>query len=172
MAGEVRALFPGSLAPSGRSAELSALEQELTQAREGDRARFVFVRGNAGVGKSHLLRAFRARASSRGVPFFEGDSPRESHRPYALFTALLRELLSFSLQAGVTSEQLSTLQRRLTPILRESSPLEGAADTDRLTLYDAVVELFALVSRERPVVVLPDLDVADPASLELATAAR
>ena len=93
MASEVLSLWPRLEASGGRDIELSALERELDEAKLHHKTRFVFVRGPAGVGKSHLFRAFRGRLGQRAVEVFEADSARDARRPFGLFTSLVPALL-------------------------------------------------------------------------------
>ncbi|MHB8877717.1 MAG: hypothetical protein ACYC8T_28840, partial [Myxococcaceae bacterium] len=66
MANEVLSLFGEPAGASGREAELSVLLREHEEARASERARFVFVRGPAGVGKSHLFGLVRKAMAARG----------------------------------------------------------------------------------------------------------
>jgi len=160
----LRLLRPvGGELSSGREAELAALVREQDEARAAHRARFVFVRGPAGVGKSHLLEAFGRALAAKGVPCFEGRSGRDVRRPWGVMAPLVRELLTHALRAGVPEAKVGALSRAVEPVLNS----DGAAAAQRLVLFDAVAELVTLVGRDAPVFVLPDLDVADRASLEL-----
>ncbi len=163
MAGEVLALFRQPEAMSGREAELSALQREHEDARSQGRARFVFVRGPAGVGKTHLFRLFRTQVASRGATVFEGDSPREVRRPFGVFASLLSHLLDHLGHAGLPEAQRSQLSRRVAPLTRGAQ----VSENQRLDLFDAASELFVLAGRESPVFLFPDLDAADKSSLEL-----
>src|SRR5687768_4339406 len=94
---------------SGRDAELSALLREHEDCRAQLRARFAFVKGPRGVGKSHLFAQLRRAAVARGVPTFEAESPREAKRPFGSFAHLVRELLEHLGHAGTSSVVLSEL---------------------------------------------------------------
>ncbi len=163
MASEVLALFKQPEAMSGREAELSALQREHEDARTQGRARFVFVRGPAGVGKSHLFRLFRAQVASCGGSVFESDSPREVRRPFGVFAGMLSHLLEHLGHAGLPEAQLALLSRRVAPVTRGTQVPEA----QRLDLFDAASELFVLAGRESPVFLFPDVDAADKSSLEL-----
>ncbi|HLK92138.1 MAG TPA: protein kinase [Polyangia bacterium] len=89
----------------GRERELDALEAALDGVRQGDGARVLIVRGESGVGKSALVRAF-----------LETRLPREEHAPPILLTARCyeRELLPFKALDGLV-DVLTGLLRQLDP---------------------------------------------------------
>jgi transcriptional regulator with GAF, ATPase, and Fis domain len=148
----------------GREAELSLLLRDHDDAKSADRSRFVFVKGPAGVGKSHLFGLLRTAGARRNAPVFEGGSGRDARRTFGLFTPLLSQLLAHLGQSGVPASRLAELARQLAPITKGT---HGAADNRRIELSDAACELFSLAGREAPLFLFPDLDVADRASLEL-----
>jgi transcriptional regulator with GAF, ATPase, and Fis domain len=164
MAHEALSLWRQPESNGGREAELSVLLRELDEARSARRARFVFVRGPSGVGKSHLFRQLRLAAGARGVDVFEAESAREARRPFGLFTGVCRELLAHLGHAGTPAEKLAAVSHRLLPLL---GPVAEGGEPDRLALFDAACELFVLGGAGSPVFLLPDLDAADPGSLEL-----
>ncbi len=169
MASEVLSLFRepvGLDSACGREAELSVLLREHEEARASERARFVFVRGPAGVGKSHLFGLLHKAVFGRGAPVFEAESPRECKRPFGLFARVVGELLEHLSHAGVPDQKLAELSNAVAPLSGCASRTEVMQDR-RLVLYDAICELFTLAGRESPVFLFPDLDVADKSSLEL-----
>ncbi len=150
---------------SGRDAELSMLLREHDDAKSSERARFVFLKGPAGVGKSHLFGLLRAAASRRSAPVFEGGSARDARRTFGLFSPIVSELLQHLGQDGVPAARLAELARLLGPLTKATA--KDVMENRRVELYDAVCELFSLAGRSTPVFLFPDLDVADRASLEL-----
>lgn len=64
----------------GRHEELEVLEEEFRTASDG-RARFVLVEGEAGIGKSRLLREFARRIEKNATVAF-GHSSEHIRRPY------------------------------------------------------------------------------------------
>ncbi|HAF09197.1 MAG TPA: hypothetical protein DCK98_03845 [Chloroflexi bacterium] len=69
----------------GRDRELATLEALLTEARAG-RGRTVLVAGEAGLGKSALLRLFAARARATGARVLVGECTEiEARRPFGPF---------------------------------------------------------------------------------------
>ena len=83
----------------GRDVELRRLYEDLRAVGEGD-VRLVHIIGEAGVGKSRLVREFRGRVEAR----FEQATARcasfEVDTPYALLARALRALLQIA--AGVS----------------------------------------------------------------------
>src|SRR4029079_2654969 len=84
---------PPSLTVVGRSAELSALTAALNDADAG-RGRTVFVVGESGIGKTHLVSAFAEQAAQRGFTVATGRGyPVETGFPYAVFSDALLPVL-------------------------------------------------------------------------------
>jgi transcriptional regulator with GAF, ATPase, and Fis domain/tetratricopeptide (TPR) repeat protein len=150
---------------TGRDAELSMLLRELDDAKAAQRARFVFLKGPAGVGKSHLFGLIRASAARRGAQVFEGGSGRDARRTFGLFAPMVQELVQHLGQNGVPAARLAELARLVGPLTKATAA--QVMENRRVELYDAVCELFALAGRGAPVFLFPDLDAADRASLEL-----
>ena len=75
----------------GRTWELTRLQEAFTQAiREGE-GQVVTIVGDAGLGKSRLLREFRSWMNQQGLDvwLFQGRATQETERlPYALLRAL------------------------------------------------------------------------------------
>ncbi|MBK7863011.1 MAG: AAA family ATPase [Archangiaceae bacterium] len=168
MSSEVLSLWRGKAedaSASGREAELSMLLRELDDAKASQKARFVFVKGPQGVGKSHLFGLLRTAAARKSAPVFEGGSGRDARRTFGLFAPIVQELLSHLGQDGVPAARLAELARLVGPLTKATSA--QVMENRRVELYDAVCELFALAARSSPVFLLPDLEVADRASLEL-----
>ncbi|MBL8918600.1 MAG: sigma 54-interacting transcriptional regulator [Myxococcaceae bacterium] len=151
--------------PSGREGELSLLLREHDEARAAGRPRFVFVRGARGVGKSYLTSLLASSATKRGVPVFEGGSGREVRRTWGLMAPLVNELLTSVARSGVPQAKVAELAASLEPLRSPSK--EGRVEDRRLALYDAASELVMVSGRATPIFILPDLDEADRASLEL-----
>jgi tetratricopeptide (TPR) repeat protein len=150
---------------SGREAELSSLLREHDDARSSERARFIFVKGPHGVGKSHLFGLVRAAVLKRNTQVFEGGSGRDAKRTFGLFTPMLNEVLAHLGQSGVPASRLAELARLLAPLTKATG--KDVMENRRVELYDAVCELLSLAGRATPIFLFPDIDVADRASLEL-----
>ena len=64
----------------GRESELAAIERRLDLATEGEGS-FVLVHGEAGIGKTRLLRRITELASDRGVTVASGRWYESPHVP-------------------------------------------------------------------------------------------
>src|SRR3954447_10032321 len=121
-----------------RGAELDALDMRLAEVRESGRGRMVLIGGEAGIGKTALVRAFCSQRASRQVLAGACD---------ALFTPRpLGPLLDIAEDAGGEL---------------------AAAGAGEVTAAALVAALQAELLRRRPaVVVLEDLHWADEATLD------
>jgi DNA-binding CsgD family transcriptional regulator/tetratricopeptide (TPR) repeat protein len=172
--------LPGSLRPVstfpfvGRSAELERLRALTPHAGERTQ-RIALLGGEAGSGKSRLVREFAAEAAERGVLVVSGSSDAVVRTPYGPFVEALDQLaeaippdeLSAALGAG--GGELTRLIPELPSIVGElPPPAEADPDTERHRLHTAVSHLLAAVSRPRPLLlVLEDVHWADAPSLLL-----
>jgi len=74
----------------GRGSELAALDTYLGQVRAGA-GRTIVIAGEAGIGKTALLRAFANRARDSHVRFLGGECNEvEARRPFGPFVQILR----------------------------------------------------------------------------------
>ena len=160
-----RYLRPIAAEVTGREAELALLLREHQEAKASGAARFVFVRGPRGVGKTHLLSSLAQSLAAQGTPIFEGGSGRDARQTWGVFAPMLGELLTLVKRSGVPETTLARLARAVEPVRSGSQSLP--AEDRRLALFDGAGELFSLAGRAAPLVIWPDLDVADRASLEL-----
>ncbi len=161
----LRYLRPPVAEVTGREAELGLLLREHHEAKTSGTARFVFVRGPRGVGKSHLVSQLAQALGAQGTTVFEGGSGRDARQTWGVFAPMLGELLTAARRSGVPDTTVARLARAVEPVRSGSQSLP--AEDRRLALYDGAGELFALAGRAAPLVIWPDLDVADRASLEL-----
>ena len=172
--------LPGSLRPAstfpfvGRLTELERLRALIP--RKGERGqRIVLLGGEAGSGKSRLVRESAAEAAEQGVLVLSGYCDAVVRTPYGPFVEALeqlagaveREELRAALGAG--GGELTRLIPELPSIVGElPPPAEADPDTERHRLHTAVGHLLAWTSRARPVLlVLEDVHWADAPSLLL-----
>lgn len=143
----------------GRERELEELKRVLDSAAAGEGG-LLLLAGEAGVGKTRL--ADEAIAAG-GLEPLRGVATERGSTPYAPVVAVLRDFLRRQ-PDGLSG--VGPLGAHLSALLPE---LGNAPDTpDRETLFAAVCEAFATISRQRPAaVVLDDLQWADAATLEL-----
>ncbi|MGI5863992.1 MAG: AAA family ATPase, partial [Myxococcales bacterium] len=152
---------------SGREQELELLTREYEQSRTRACARFAFVHGPAGIGKSYLMRALRRSLASRGIQVFEGAASRALPAAYGLVAGLVPALLDYLGELGIPGRVVAELSRRVGPLCGGEAPERLSPEERRLDLYDALAELFSLASAGSPCFLLADADAADRASLEV-----
>ena len=143
----------------GRERELRTLGDALQAAETGEGG-LLLVAGEAGVGKTQLV---RAALISNGVRAFWAEATQEPTTPYSPVVGILRSYLRDEPDALNELGPVAAPLRLLLPELGE-----GATAADRPALTDAVACSFESLGRTRPTaVVLDDLHWADVATLEL-----
>ncbi|WP_424641301.1 helix-turn-helix transcriptional regulator [Embleya sp. AB8] len=155
----------------GRGAELATLAHAWARVRS-DGAMVVSVRGDAGVGKSRLVREFAAGPDCDGARVLRGgclDMGADS-LPFGPFVTVLRRLTR-ELGTSATAALLPAGGRRglarLLPELGEPVP-EADPDLGRARLFEEVLILLERAAEERPLLlVLEDLHWADRSTCEL-----
>lgn len=156
----------------GHDHVVQQLCKQLTR-RSGAGPGLVLVSGEAGVGKTRLLDEFAARAGRQGAAVLCGGSGAHASRfacgPFAV-------ALEGYAAARPQAERNELAHRypalaRFVPSLRLNSgmPVPAAGCRDyHIDLIPAIVRLLTDLARRQPVlVVLGDLDEADPFSLDL-----
>ncbi len=173
-----RVSLPGALVPTppfpfvGRARELLTLRALLERA-EGGEGGLVLLAGEAGGGKTRLVRELAYEAAAAGVVVLYGASDAAVSVPYQP----LREWLEFLLRAcdartlaeclGGHGEILSRLVPELTRITGPPGP-PGDPESDRYLLQSAAAELLTRVSRLQPLLlVAEDVHWADAETLLL-----
>jgi hypothetical protein len=159
--GSVRIRCPALV---GRDRELGVLSGLVAAAREGSGAG-VFVSGEAGIGKSCLMRAAVRTAREEGVLSLVGRAvPASSPAP---FRPLTEALLSTLRHAGVPeSQELRPFRpalARLIPQWHERGAVE--VETSAVVLGEGVIRLLRLLGPAGSLLVLEDLHWADPETL-------
>ncbi|MFI9554466.1 BTAD domain-containing putative transcriptional regulator [Nonomuraea endophytica] len=145
----------------GRAAELEALLRAAASVRDGGPG-VALVSGEAGLGKTSLLRRLHDRLAGDGWLVAAGSSPRAEGVPPAwAWGEILRAVAA---HAPPPAELAATLA----PLLGETATVYGDAATGRFLLHRAVWSWLAGVSGERPLaVMLDDLHWADAETLAL-----
>jgi len=158
----------------GRSAELATLGAALTDADES-RGRTLFVVGESGIGKSHLVSAIAEQAAQRGFTVAVGRAyPVETGIPYAVFSdallPVLRDVepsLLTLLTRGGTAE-LAQLFPALPIEVKASTAARGdPAEVKSRLLWNFSQFLSRFAARRPLLVILENLQWADSASLEM-----
>ncbi|MEV0529692.1 AAA family ATPase [Streptomyces sp. NPDC050439] len=153
----------------GRSAELATLGEALSRA-DAEESGAVFLGGEAGVGKTRLLREFLGRAAAGGAVVALGGCVETGADalPYHPVSAALRSLrrqLGAELDAAVAGQEgeLARLLPELGEMDRERAETDG-----RARLFELTVRLLERLSTDRTLVVaLEDLHWADRSTREL-----
>src|SRR3954471_4787447 len=169
---------PLRLTPSfpfaGRSRELAVL-RALVPRRDDGGLRFALVGGEAGSGKSRLVREFAHDAAAGGAVVLYGACDSVVQRPYRPFVEALEQLVrstqpeTLRADLGAGGGELTRLLPDLPHYVGElPPPVAAEPDTERHRLHVAVADLLAAVGRRAPlVVVVEDGHWADTPTLLL-----
>ncbi len=158
----------------GRSAELAAL-RVLVPREAGERGRLALLGGEAGSGKSRLVRELAHELAREGVLVLYGACDAVVQTPYRPFAEALEQLVRGSdpdvLRADLGSAGGELV--RLVPDLDARvgglpAPVAADPDTERHRLHTAVTDLLAGAGRRQPLLlVLEDCHWADTPTLVL-----
>ncbi|MDS1269525.1 AAA family ATPase [Lipingzhangella sp. LS1_29] len=150
----------------GRDTELAALHADGQQAAAG-RGAATLITGDAGVGKSRLVREYQAGTSS--VRAAAGHCPAlgSDGLPFAPFVTVLRQLVRKTQPADTPGAGITHL-RELARLLPELGEPPQRRDEQRTILFGEVLVLLECAARPQGlVVVLEDLHWADSSTREL-----
>jgi DNA-binding NarL/FixJ family response regulator len=155
-----------------RDESMAALTTHLADTARGD-SRFVALTGEAGVGKSRLVRELARVANEEGFYVFGGRSHRSAATPYEPFVAALRPYAQA--RGGEILQRvfgpLIVELRRLLPELDIAAPPSAALvpEEERRERFQRAIHLLLEdAATQRPVLlVLEDMHEADIASLDL-----
>jgi DNA-binding CsgD family transcriptional regulator len=160
------------LAPElvGRDLELATLDAALA-GTAGGTGRVLLVAGDAGIGKTALLRAFVARARSARVGVLVGEcSEAGAARPFGPFVEILRSAFA-TFPTDVVERSLQSHARELVRFApeRPSGRIQlPSTPTERFQSHESFAMFFADLARSNPLVLaVEDVHFADPATLEL-----
>ena len=157
----------------GRDAELAALDAAVQRARNG-RPGLMLVAGEAGVGKSRLLREAARAARADGVLAFRGAclDLGDGDLPYAPIAAAVRELADGP-HAGVLDGLPAPARQELArafPELATDAGGEPAREAGRFAqgrLFELLLTLLRRLSERTPLLlVVEDVHWADPSTRE------
>ncbi|MET7690174.1 AAA family ATPase [Streptomyces sp. NPDC005483] len=146
-----------------RSAEIRRLDHVLDGMRKGGGPAVVDITGEAGIGKSRLMRELCSRAGQRGMTVLRGRATEyEQHIPFQPFTDAVADL-----DPGVLAAFPALAE--VTPVLYAAAggPSPGRSEVDRFGLHRATAGLLNRIGGSGLLVALDDMHWADPASLEL-----
>lgn len=185
----------------GRDAELSMIEAMLSGCRDESKAEAMLIKGPQGVGKTHVLRELLRRLHSRGeddeIEVWLGQlTALSAGAPYGLLSSALCRLCHISVGEAIEAQRKKLLSHvagcvaaadstRVAEFIgelcgvpfedTESPRLRAARSDPRLMsreIYGAFFDLLRAKCHQRPVLlILDNLQWADPASVELVGAA-
>jgi len=158
----------------GRSAELAAL-RVLVPREAGERGRLALLGGEAGSGKSRLVRELAHEVAGVGVLVLYGACDAVVHTPYRPFAEALDQLVrgidpdvlrvDLGGAGGELARLLPDLDARVSGL---PAPVAADPDTERHRLHTAVTDLLAGAGRRQPLLlVLEDCHWADTPTLVL-----
>jgi DNA-binding CsgD family transcriptional regulator/tetratricopeptide (TPR) repeat protein len=169
---------PLRLSPSspfvGRSAELAAL-RALIPREPGERGRLALLSGEAGSGKSRLVRELAQALAAEGVLVLYGACDAVVHTPYCAFAEALEQLVRAT-DPNVLRADLGSAGGELTRLVPDlparvgglPAPVAADPDTERHRLHTAVSDVLAAAARRQPLLlVLEDGHWADTPTLVL-----
>jgi DNA-binding CsgD family transcriptional regulator len=151
-----------------RHAELEALDAALDHAEAGEPMVTLLV-GEAGIGKTRVVREGESRARGRGAMVLRGECLRldGGELPYAPLAAALRDAPAEALTGALGelgAEVRGTLERSF-PHLASGVPVGGGSQPDRFAqarVYESLMVLLGALGRRAPVLlVLEDLHWVD-----------
>jgi DNA-binding SARP family transcriptional activator/tetratricopeptide (TPR) repeat protein len=145
----------------GRTPELERLANVLTESRAG-RSRFVVIQGEPGIGKTSVLEAVAAMATAKDAFVAWGRCYEGGAAPaFWPWLEVLRPLADRFADEWPDDERLSRL-------LSATATTSDTVGIDRFGALEAVALLLEHIAARTPlVVIIDDLQWADPASLEL-----
>ena len=163
---------------AGRISEHQSLVDSYERAAAGQ-PQLVVLRGEAGIGKTHLARKFLAWASTQGAELLQGGAFESgSHLPFQPLVEALRLRLEHqnSLQDLLDDALLSPLSQLL-PDLRQRYPSlsppplvdnRPEADVSQAQFYEPLMQYMLALSEQAPLVLfVDDLQWTDSATLDL-----
>ncbi|WP_089717513.1 AAA family ATPase, partial [Candidatus Entotheonella palauensis] len=157
----------------GRSSYLSWFEYALKDALMG-RPTALFLEGEAGMGKTRLVKVIQDMAQTHGFQVYAGRCAEDLSLPYMPFIRALRgpwRQLATELEPDldVDARRINQwLQLEAAPPVAAGLLPTDAGEQDKLQLFLAVARMFIMLAQRQPVLlVLDDLHWADALSLEL-----
>lgn len=174
---------PAALPLAGRDTELGALTAALDQAISGA-GRTVLLAGEAGMGKTRLVRELAGKAAGRNALVLAGECLYgDAPNPYAPFVEMMRAYDERRPAWGQEDAQVAAAFQDVRMICDAGAAHGGGADfsSERAhwlrnalpqdaqgQAFELISRFFYLLSRQRPLVlVLDDLQWASPTTLQL-----
>ena len=142
----------GQSALIGRAEELERLEATLLDAREGLPS-LSLIAGEAGIGKTRLVRVAAARAGDRGMTVLWGDCVPlgEGELPYAPIVAMLEGLMrgpAAELIEDAPGELRAALARLVPALAPGHAPADDPSEFAQGRLFQQLLDFFDLMAGE------------------------
>ena len=159
----------------GRDPEVGAVRLLIEQVR-GGRGQVALIVGEAGVGKSRLLRAMMDEARSQGFLIMRGQSfEADASIPYAPLLDLVRLFTESASPAVIghvlepAAAELAAVFPELRPVLPDVEPAVSAdPDADKRRLFHALARTVTSLAHTQPVfIAFEDVHWSDDATLDL-----
>jgi DNA-binding CsgD family transcriptional regulator/tetratricopeptide (TPR) repeat protein len=150
-----------------RHRELSAVIEVLESAASG-RGQGVLVTGEAGIGKTRLLREARLAAEHRGLPVLTGRAVQSGGAYRPLVEAFARPAAAFTAHPDLAGVR-PALARVLPGWVAETTVLAPMADPTAV-LATALILLLQTMAPNGAVLIIDDLQWADPDTISVLTA--
>ncbi|MFW5946720.1 MAG: tetratricopeptide repeat protein [Candidatus Natronoplasma sp.] len=149
----------GSDVFAGRIEEMKLLKRKLAEVRDNGSST-LFVRGNAGIGKTRIINEFKERALSEGFKFYSGKGLYEKSESYLPFIVAFEELNK--------SDEAPSLPLFGNDRGENTSIERGIDEENREMIFHETTEILRSLSEKSPMVIfIDDLQWADKASLML-----
>lgn len=145
---------------------LAGREEDWERLEEAwDAGQFIFIAGEAGLGKTRLAHDF---AASKGPYLRFSGRPGDAAVPYAANARAWRQILAARPELGLEPWLRVELSRLLPELEQGEAPPPLASETDKLRFFDAQGELLLLGLRGLAAAIIDDLHFYDLASSEVA----
>lgn len=153
----------------GRENDLQRLDRLLTQSQEG-KGQIALISGEAGIGKSRLVKEAKARAA-QGTVILDGYCfQTDSVLPYAPLLDLFRNFfLRSSREEILQAQQLLAFFPELSPVpdLSPTRPIHPNLEQEKRRLFHALAGTLLELAQTKPLIlILEDLHWSDSTSLE------
>jgi DNA-binding CsgD family transcriptional regulator len=158
----------------GRAAYFETIQGLLARARAGHGG-VLLLAGEAGIGKSRLVREMSAHATAHGMQVFQGNCFEPDRTlPYGLLLDALRSVLSeypaetLAQELGTHAPALAQLVPALDAVLPQSpARFRRDAEQEKRHLFEALAQCFLRLATQRPLLlVAEDVHWSDDSSLE------
>ena len=145
----------------GRVEELRGMVKLLEAASEGQ-PKVVAISGEAGVGKTTLLKQLEPEVRLRAGSLVTGRAHEaDVQAPYAPWAEVISAIRRLDIVPKHPWRELP----RLVPALGDDAPFEDASGGSKYMLLEEIAEFIRLAARERPLaIILDDMQWADSAS--------